>query len=172
MNVVLTTSRRGTPEPATPAAELAAPKSLINDRHSNFSRFSRLVDDSNMRLGMWGYVIGYRGLTVSPAEPAEPARIVPSQWVRDRKVVAAPPAPCCTQSVRCCVGRIRHLHGRPTPLVRRWRPNDLPHKPCHTTKPSNTTTRAPPLVFWWLHSASPGVRHRGKTTASRELLLR
>jgi hypothetical protein len=47
---------------------------------------------------MWAYAERYKGLTRSPAEPAEPAGIVTSQWVKDSRLVAAPPATCCTTS--------------------------------------------------------------------------
>jgi hypothetical protein len=67
----------------------AAPKSLIYKDYSRFSRFSRLVDDWNIRLRIRGYTGEYRGLTSPPAEPAEPAGIVLSQWVKRSRVVAA-----------------------------------------------------------------------------------
>jgi len=70
----------------------AAPKSLMN---KDCSRFSRLVDKSSIRLGGYTGRYRYRGLTSTPAEPAEAAAIVPSQWVKDSRVVAAHPATCC-----------------------------------------------------------------------------
>jgi hypothetical protein len=78
------------PEPAAPAAQPAAPKSLINKHCSGFSSFSRLIDDLTMYSGMWAYAERYKGLARPPAEPAEPAGIVTSQWVKGSRLVAAP----------------------------------------------------------------------------------
>ena len=77
------------PEPAAPAAQPAAPKSLINKHCSGFSSFSRLIDDLTMYSGMWAYAERYKGLARPPAEPAEPAGIVFSQWVTSSRLVAA-----------------------------------------------------------------------------------
>ena len=45
-------SRGRLPEPATPAAQPAARKSLINKDYSRFSRFSRLIDNPDANSGL------------------------------------------------------------------------------------------------------------------------
>jgi hypothetical protein len=77
------------PEPAPPAAQPAARKSLINKHYSRFSRFSRLINNPNANSGPPCLLTYIRGWSRPPAEPAEPAGIVFSQWVTSSRMVAA-----------------------------------------------------------------------------------
>jgi hypothetical protein len=54
-------SGRARTEAAAPAAKPAASKSLINKRYSSSSRFSRLIDDSNIRSGTKDVWISIKG---------------------------------------------------------------------------------------------------------------
>jgi hypothetical protein len=74
----------------------ASSKSLINKRYSRFSKFSRLIDNSNTRFGTQGYTRTYIGFAQHPAEPAEPAGVVPSQWVKNSRLGDTRPTTCCT----------------------------------------------------------------------------
>jgi len=83
----MTRARRAA-QPAAPAAKPAAPKSLINKQCSSFSRFNRLMTDSNTTLSTCPYQRRYRGGGLPPAEPAEPAGAVVSQWLKTSRLFA------------------------------------------------------------------------------------
>jgi hypothetical protein len=99
MNPVLRTevSSGRPPMPLHLLLILLGRKLLISKRYSRDSSYSRLVttNKSSCTRGSAGaYARAYKGLALHPAEPAEPAGILFSQWDTGRRLAAAHPATC------------------------------------------------------------------------------
>jgi hypothetical protein len=97
--------RRGRPKPAAPAAQPAASKSLINKHCSRFSRFSRLINDSN-------FCSGNRFRTSSPeaVEPLRPARMATRGHRHGRWPVPSCSAPYSRWLLRPLLPAAPHHH--------------------------------------------------------------
>jgi len=104
----------------------AGRKCLMALHYSRFSRFSRLIGNSNIKIRTRGVDAGSnRGFALPHAEPAEPATNVTAQWVKDGMVLAAPAATCCTISPSCAgAGRTRICTTSPFKLPAHPRPRD------------------------------------------------
>jgi hypothetical protein len=70
-------------------------KLLISKRYSRYSRFSRLINSNNICSCRPCPAGTYKESARHPAEPAEPAVTLSSQWDKRSKRAAAHPDTCC-----------------------------------------------------------------------------